>query len=216
MPIVTDSQFCEEKNMGKVNDKKLDKRLRLLKSARELFERNGVNLTAIDDVVKAAGVAKGTFYLYFKDKYDLVDQLIINEIRDILHGVAEKIAELELGCGDLYVYVFDRFLEYFKAHRSLVLLARKNMNACFTSLMSSEDETVRSDARVLAKPLIDSGADPEDVKLNFYLLSDYLGGVCSDAIIGASPFTPDEVAAKVRTMIRAACACAAGKEGADK
>ena len=32
--------------------------------------------TSISDIVNEAGVAKGTFYLYFKDKYDLRDKLI--------------------------------------------------------------------------------------------------------------------------------------------
>ena len=58
--------------MATVAQKKLDKKVRLLQSAYALFESKGVSMTAVDDVVKAAGVAKGTFYLYFKDKHDLI------------------------------------------------------------------------------------------------------------------------------------------------
>ena len=36
-----------------------------------------MHATAIDEVVKKAGVAKGTFYLYFHDKYDLLDQIVL-------------------------------------------------------------------------------------------------------------------------------------------
>ena len=56
--------------MPSVNDNKTDKKKRLLESAFELFLDKSVNSTAVDDVVKGAGVAKGTFYLYFKDKYE--------------------------------------------------------------------------------------------------------------------------------------------------
>ena len=47
--------------MPSVNDNKTDKKKRLLESAFELFLDKSVNSTAVDDVVKGAGVAKGTF-----------------------------------------------------------------------------------------------------------------------------------------------------------
>ena len=39
-------------------------------TAFELFTTKGLTKTTISDIVDQAGVAKGTFYLYFKDKYD--------------------------------------------------------------------------------------------------------------------------------------------------
>ena len=62
--------------MGKVDDNKRQKRERLLNKAYELFTTKGFTKTAISDIVENANVAKGTFYLYFKDKYDLKDKLI--------------------------------------------------------------------------------------------------------------------------------------------
>lgn len=57
--------------MRKVDHNKQQKRESLLDSAFSLFIDNGFNKTSIADIVKNAGVAKGTFYLYFKDKYDI-------------------------------------------------------------------------------------------------------------------------------------------------
>ena len=51
--------------MGKVDHNKQQKRESLLDSAFSLFIDNGFNKTSISDIVKNAGVAKGTFYLYF-------------------------------------------------------------------------------------------------------------------------------------------------------
>lgn len=51
--------------MGKVDENKKQKREALLNTAYELFTTKGTNATAISDIVRQAGVAKGTFYLYF-------------------------------------------------------------------------------------------------------------------------------------------------------
>ena len=57
--------------MGKIDENKKKKKETLFNSAYELFITKGINSTAISDIVEKAGVAKGTFYLYFKDKYDI-------------------------------------------------------------------------------------------------------------------------------------------------
>ena len=61
--------------MGKSEDNKLMKRNALLNAAYELFTGKGVNKTSVSDIVERSGIAKGTFYLYFLDKYDLRNKL---------------------------------------------------------------------------------------------------------------------------------------------
>ena len=61
--------------MGKVDENKKKKKEALFNTAYELFTTKGINATAISDIVEKAGVAKGTFYLYFKDKYDIKNKL---------------------------------------------------------------------------------------------------------------------------------------------
>lgn len=48
------------------------KRARILESATGLFVRFGYRKTSIDEVARAAGVAKGTVYLYYRNKAELV------------------------------------------------------------------------------------------------------------------------------------------------
>ena len=61
-------------------DNKLEKERRLLDTAFKLFTEKGVKDTSIQDIVDNANVAKGTFYLYFKDKYEIRDVLIANHL----------------------------------------------------------------------------------------------------------------------------------------
>ena len=62
--------------MGKLDANKKQKETSLLDTAFNLFTTKGLTKTSISDIVSNAGVAKGTFYLYFKDKYDLRNRLI--------------------------------------------------------------------------------------------------------------------------------------------
>jgi AcrR family transcriptional regulator len=48
----------------------------LLDAAQSLFLARGIEAVTIDEITKAAGVSKGSFYRYFKDKEELVRALI--------------------------------------------------------------------------------------------------------------------------------------------
>jgi len=48
-----------------------DKKERLFKVAKELFFEFGYKKTSVNDITSKAGVAKGTFYIYFKSKADV-------------------------------------------------------------------------------------------------------------------------------------------------
>src|SRR3954470_22154723 len=43
----------------------------ILEAARKVFARKGFDQTTVDDIAAAAGVAKGTLYLYFRSKRDI-------------------------------------------------------------------------------------------------------------------------------------------------
>lgn len=46
-------------------------REKIIKHALKIFAQKGFFRTTVDDIAQATGVAKGTVYLYFKDKQDL-------------------------------------------------------------------------------------------------------------------------------------------------
>jgi len=50
-------------------------RQRLIDAARALFIKNGTRGTSIDDIAKAAGTSRATFYAYFTDKQDVIREL---------------------------------------------------------------------------------------------------------------------------------------------
>lgn len=72
------------KSKSKREIKKNDKEKRILEAARELFLEKGIQNTSVNDIVKHAGVAKGTFYLYFKERAEIEEKLVTEESVKIL------------------------------------------------------------------------------------------------------------------------------------
>jgi AcrR family transcriptional regulator len=55
---------------------KAERRQQILNHARDVFAKRGYHAAKIDDIVAAAGVARGTFYLYFEDKRGIFEEII--------------------------------------------------------------------------------------------------------------------------------------------
>jgi len=53
-----------------------ERRATLLVVARRIFSNKGYHATSIDDLIEEAGVARGTFYLYFESKRAIFDELL--------------------------------------------------------------------------------------------------------------------------------------------
>ncbi|HEY1960235.1 MAG TPA: TetR/AcrR family transcriptional regulator [Polyangiaceae bacterium] len=62
-------------------DAKATRRQEILQAARDVFAKHGYHAAKVEDIVHLAGVARGTFYLYFEDKRaifeEIVDRLLV-------------------------------------------------------------------------------------------------------------------------------------------
>src|SRR5688572_5514304 len=70
------------------------RRLEILDAGERVFLAKGVARASVDDIVAAAGVAKGTFYLYFASKEALVHALRERWVESIQERVAEAEARV--------------------------------------------------------------------------------------------------------------------------
>ena len=93
---------------------------RLLDAGRAAFARLGYSATRVDDVVDAAGTSHGTFYLYFRDKEDLLHRLAI-ECGDELDRLTTELDALAdpLPGGALRGWV-TTFVRAYPAHASVI------------------------------------------------------------------------------------------------
>ncbi len=64
----------------------------ILRNAARLFSEKGYSGTTVDDIVQATGIAKGTFYIYFKSKEDLLIEVIKKLISDTVAEIETSLA----------------------------------------------------------------------------------------------------------------------------
>jgi AcrR family transcriptional regulator len=65
--------LAERRNLRQ-SQKELTQRT-VLSAAREVFEEKGYTRSTVEDIVERAGASRGTFYLYFRSKADVMSQL---------------------------------------------------------------------------------------------------------------------------------------------
>ncbi len=74
------------------NDRRTMRTKRLIRNAlSELIEESGYNNISITDITKKADINRGTFYLHYVDKYDLLEKIeneVIQELRDGIDNVS--------------------------------------------------------------------------------------------------------------------------------
>lgn len=108
---------------------KAEKRQALMQAAKTCFLRKGVQKTTIDEIVTCAGVAKGTFYLYFADKDDLLGQLCVEMSKTVLLDAYERVKDEAYTDYIQMVLLFvDAIVEYFKSHTDELELLGKNFS----------------------------------------------------------------------------------------
>jgi AcrR family transcriptional regulator len=78
-----------------VRKSKAERKSELLHAARDVFVEKGFAAASVDDIVLRAGVARGTFYLYFQDKRAVFEALV----DDFLSRISACVKSIELGPG---------------------------------------------------------------------------------------------------------------------
>ena len=96
----------------------------ILETARKFFYQKGYDKTVIQDILDELGIAKGTFYHYFKSKMDLLDALI-DKVTDEAVAVAKPIIASEDNAIEKLNNLFRTVVSVKMANRELILITLK-------------------------------------------------------------------------------------------
>lgn len=177
--------------------KKLEKKMKIIDTAFSLFREHSVNATAIDDIVKAAGIARGTFYLYFKDKSDLLEQIILYKSTEYMKAVLKSTLSDPLSeNADFYerVRVFlNCYIDFLIENKEILPVMSKNLSSCIKHLPEFYDSEIAEIYKSLIDRMTELGYTPETAHITTLIVVDMTGNVCSDAIMYEKPYTIEKI-----------------------
>ncbi len=105
--------------------------LEILEAARGVFARKGFNNATMDDVAEAAGVAKGTLYLYFPSKREIFLETFRQGAVALQEEVRSKMDEEADAAGKILAFVRTR-LEYAERNRDFFRIYYTEFNNMLT------------------------------------------------------------------------------------
>ena len=153
----------------------MQKKQKILETAYTLFKNNSVGATAVDDVVKAAGIARGTFYLYFKDKSDLLEQMIMFKSTEtmvqLLQSVKAHADENKLDLYESSRLFMEMYIDFLLEHRDILIVITKNISSCLRMYPSFYNKEAEELFEHIVEKFIDSGFSCEGAHRIIYIIA---------------------------------------------
>ncbi|MGN0620488.1 MAG: TetR/AcrR family transcriptional regulator [Porcipelethomonas sp.] len=190
--------------MGKLDMNKKQKRESLLNTAFAIFTDKGVSKTSISEIVEKAGVAKGTFYLYFKDKYDLKNKLISHQASLIFKSAVETMDDKEnLDFEDKIIFIIDNIINQFQKNPKLLGFISKNLSwGIFKNALTSPESDDINFKYVYEKMIEDAPVTFDNPELMLFMIVELVSSTVYSSILYGEPVEPDKLKPYLYRTIR--------------
>ncbi|MBQ4465409.1 MAG: TetR/AcrR family transcriptional regulator [Oscillospiraceae bacterium] len=179
--------------MGKLEVNKRHKESSLLNTAFEFFTTKGFSKTSISDIVGRAGVAKGTFYLYFKDKYDIRNKLICHKSSQLFRAAVHELRKTEnyetMAFEDRMLFIIDNIVCQLAENQALLTFIAKNLSwGIFkTALTTPITEDDINFADVFNAMLLEAPYEFKEPEIMLFLIVELVSSACYSAILYQDP-----------------------------
>lgn len=181
--------------MAKAENNKQKKKEALYKTAFELFTTKGIHKTTISDIVEKAGVAKGTFYLYFTDKYDISNKLVAKKTSSLFANAVNAVEKTNLdNFPDRFIFIIDHIIDELTQNKSLLTFISKNLGwGVFKSAL--ENRSVTDDLKfydMYLNLLEEDEYEYEEPEIMLFTIIELVGSSSYSCILSNEPVSIEE------------------------
>lgn len=189
---------------NKVLMNKNEKRRRIEEAALRLFAKEDFNRISIDQIVQDAHVAKGTFYLYFHDKVQLINHLIVKKSSSIIDEALMKAKEEQIDDKiEELIFLVDYVIEFFKANPSSIKMIQKNLSWSVIGGKLGDDEyEVVNHLEDFLSYLISLVYQEQEAYQLIFMILELVSTVCYSSIVLKQPDSIDNLKPMLYTTIR--------------
>ena len=186
-----------------------NKEHRLLDSAFELFTKKGFKSTSIQDIVDNSKVAKGTFYTYFKDKYELRDILIAKKSNNLFQSALKKLKKHEeiTNLEDQVVFIINDIIDKLRKDKVLLTFISKNLswglyNKAINSAYQLNNEMENGIREYFIKAIENQNIKLENPDVTLYMIIELVSSTCFNSISLNEPLPIEEFKPYLYKVIR--------------
>ncbi len=178
--------------MEKSEENKKEKEAKLLNTAFNLFTTNGIKNTSIQDIVDNAGVAKGTFYLYFKDKYDIRDKLIEKTSKNLFVQALNTLENSNINSfEEQVIFIINYVIDELSNNEVLLQFISKDLsfgifNHTIKKLSSPEDDNENL-IDFFNKKAIEHNRKYDNPEIVLFTIIELVGSTCFNSILHKIP-----------------------------
>ena len=177
---------------SKIEKNKEEKRERLLASATALFAEKNFNNTSISDIVNKAKVAKGTFYLYFKDKYDIRNHIVQEISTDLFDDAVNELKKHPeiTQFDDTMIFIINHVIDALVANPTFLTLMNKDLSLGVYSqeLTKILEETDHLSLYELFKEGVErENLNIKNIDITFFTIVELVGSTCFSCIVNKVP-----------------------------
>lgn len=190
----------------KVLQNKEEKKEKILAAAFSLFTRKDINDVTIAEIAKEAGIAKGTFYLYFKDKIDLQNFLITLEAQKLFEKASKELDAMGIrDFEDSVIFLIAMVLKQLEDSTWLLSFIKHNLSmGVFSSYITdSFANDTHSLQRMFRQNAADAGYVYKNPDATLFMIIDLVSTTCFNTLIENRPMPYTEFKPLLFEAIRA-------------
>ncbi len=173
-----------------------DKESRLLNTAFKLFTEKGMKDTSIQDIVDNANVAKGTFYLYFKDKYEIRDILIAKKSSKLFNEALKELRKNYIeNLSDQVIFIINYVIdELVKAPTLLKFISKNLSSGIYNKNVRKIYEENGEDSiyKLFIKGVEDNHIELKNPEVTLFMIIELLSSTCFNSILYDEPLPINE------------------------
>ena len=191
-------------NMSKIESNKKQKEESLLDAAFALFTSKGINKTSISDIVAKSGVAKGTFYLYFKDKYDIRNMLIAHKASQLFQNAENDLQKTNItDLVEEIIFIADNIINQFCTNQSLLMFISKNLSwGIFKSSITNTSGEDINFNNIYKRILNHKDYTFKDPEVMLFMIIELTSSTCYSSILYNEPVSIDKLKPYLYETIR--------------
>lgn len=180
------------------NNKQKSKETRLLNTAFKLFTEKGIKDTSIQEIVDQADVGKGTFYLYFKDKYEIRDILIVKKSQKLFNDALKEMRKNYIkDLSDQVVFIINYVLDELTKRPLLLKFISKNLSWGIynTTVLKIYEETTDEEESVynlFLKGVKENNLKLKNPEVTLFMIIELVSSTCFNSILYKQPLPIEE------------------------